>query len=180
MARHSPAARGRPRSEPARRAILDAALELVRERGFTDVTTAEIAALAGTGKQTIYRWWPSKSALVLDALDDWMQQRTERSAPKTLSAFLIELCRGATLAAPVLRSLLAEAQRDPALRTALVRRLVEPRRVALRFCLASHKPAERELLVSAIYGAVMYQLMLHQPLDAAFVRGVKRMINRLS
>ena len=170
--------RGRPRDEDARRAILDAAYQLVRERGFAEVTTADIAARAGAGKQTLYRWWPTKSALVLDALADWIA-RHEVDARGTLSAFLVQLCRGATEAAPILRALLAEAQHDAALRRALERRLIDPLRVRLRSCLEGFRFAERERLISAIYGAVMYQLMLHQPLDAVFIRGITRIVNRL-
>lgn len=143
------------------------------------VTTADIAAQAGAGKQTLYRWWPTKSALVLDALADWIAQH-EDGTPRALTGFLIRLCRGATEAAPILRALLAEAQHDAALRAALERRLIAPLRVALRSRLDGFRPAERERLISAIYGAVMYQLLLHQPLDAVFICSVNRMVNRLA
>jgi AcrR family transcriptional regulator len=55
------------RSERSRRAIYDAALSLVGEAGYAKTTIEGIAARAGVGKQTIYRWWPSKAAVLLDA-----------------------------------------------------------------------------------------------------------------
>ncbi|RZQ62489.1 TetR/AcrR family transcriptional regulator [Amycolatopsis suaedae] len=58
----------RRRSEATRQAILDAALELAGEVGYAKLSVEGIAARAGAGKQTIYRWWPSKGAVLLDAL----------------------------------------------------------------------------------------------------------------
>jgi len=64
--------RGRPRSETARAAILDAADVLLLARGLDAVSMDAIAERAGVSKATIYRWWPTKEALALDALYyDW-------------------------------------------------------------------------------------------------------------
>jgi AcrR family transcriptional regulator len=57
---------GRPRSDTTEQAILKAALELVGSEKYRDVTIEKIAARAKVGKQTIYRWWPTKADLVLD------------------------------------------------------------------------------------------------------------------
>ena len=58
---------GRPRSENARQAILRSTVKLLRKAGFEQLSIEAIAADAGVGKATVYRWWPSKGALVVDA-----------------------------------------------------------------------------------------------------------------
>ena len=56
------------RNMKSRAAILDATLKLLLLKGWRDLTIEGVAAEAGVGKQTIYRWWPSKGALVFDAI----------------------------------------------------------------------------------------------------------------
>src|SRR5258708_6987686 len=64
--------RGRPRSEKTRRAILGAATELLLEPGGGAVSMDAVAERAGASKATIYRWWPSRESLALDALfEEW-------------------------------------------------------------------------------------------------------------
>ena len=60
--------RGRPRSERARKAILEAAAELLLARPLEAVSMDAVAERAGVSKATIYRWWPTKETLALDAL----------------------------------------------------------------------------------------------------------------
>src|SRR5262245_39822188 len=59
---------GRPRNDETRARILDTALRMLRESGYAALTVDGIAAAVGCGKQTIYRWWPGKAEVVLDAL----------------------------------------------------------------------------------------------------------------
>ncbi|WP_329068819.1 TetR/AcrR family transcriptional regulator [Streptomyces sp. NBC_01429] len=67
------------RSERSRRAIHDAALALVVEVGYAKTTIEGIAARAGVGKQTIYRWWPSKAAVLLEAFLDLSERAARES-----------------------------------------------------------------------------------------------------
>jgi AcrR family transcriptional regulator len=69
------------RSERSRRAIYDAALALVGEVGYPKTTIEGIAARAGVGKQTIYRWWSSKADVLLEAFLDLSDQAARAAAP---------------------------------------------------------------------------------------------------
>ena len=62
--------RGRPRSEEAHRAIVEATLTLLDEGGYTALTIEAVAERAGVGKTTIYRRWPSKLELVVEAVGE--------------------------------------------------------------------------------------------------------------
>jgi AcrR family transcriptional regulator len=67
MSTPSTATLGRPRSETARRAILEAVDDMLVEEGYAAMTMKDIAARAGVGKQTVYRWWSSKAEILFEA-----------------------------------------------------------------------------------------------------------------
>ena len=71
------------RNERSRRAVLDAALLLLGETGYSTLTIEAIAARAGVGKQTIYRWWRGKGAVILDALVDGVTDAPGPALPDT-------------------------------------------------------------------------------------------------
>src|ERR1700722_18949791 len=111
------------RSEDARIAVLEAADDLLVERGFAGVTSEGIAAKTGVAKQTIYRWWESKTDILFDALT---QDASEFfTAPDTgdlatdLRARLRQLATflTATDAGAVVRALAGQAQHDPMVAT---------------------------------------------------------------
>jgi AcrR family transcriptional regulator len=108
------------RSEEARMAVLEAADDLLVERGFASVTIEGIAARAGVAKQTIYRWWPSKIDILFDSLvtdaaeyftlaDHGDLGADLRDQLSQLAAFLSKTDEGA-----VFRALAGQAQHDPA------------------------------------------------------------------
>ncbi|WP_395573904.1 TetR/AcrR family transcriptional regulator [Streptomyces sp. BK79] len=71
------------RSQRSRQAIFDAALALVSEVGYPKTTIEGIAARAGVGKQTIYRWWPSKADVLLEAFLDLGDQAARAAGEET-------------------------------------------------------------------------------------------------
>lgn len=77
-----PAPNSTRRSEKSRRAIYDAALALVGEVGYPRTTIEGIAARAGVGKQTIYRWWSSKADVLLEAFLDLSEQASRDAGPE--------------------------------------------------------------------------------------------------
>ena len=74
---------GPVRSEAARQAILRSAADQLAARGYDHLTIEGIAAGAGVGKQTIYRWWPSKGAVVAECLLEGTLLRGELTLPDT-------------------------------------------------------------------------------------------------
>lgn len=166
---------GRPRSEASREAILDAAYWQTMLRGYPHVTAELIASAAGAGKQTLYRWWPSKAAIILEAFAEMGRARIDRPQEAAIRAgdllgFLRTVFAAIAVHGSVLRHLMAEAQFDPKLRSLLRKQLVEPRIDALRRALGERiqNPRRREALVAAIDGAIWRRLLLDEPLDDAF------------
>ncbi|MFD0565946.1 TetR/AcrR family transcriptional regulator [Kitasatospora saccharophila] len=132
----TPVRPGRRRSEESRRAILAAAYELLGEAGYARLTVEGIAARAGTGKQTLYRWWPGKADVLLEAVTAHARQHIP--LPDTgdhaadLHGFLAATFAAATPpTTDALRALMAEAQIDPAFGERFHRTLLTPRREAL-------------------------------------------------
>ena len=109
---------GRRRNEAAQDAILDAAFRLLSGPSAEALTIDAIAAEAGVGRQTIYRWWPSKGAVVADALVRHARavvpERDTGSFAGDLTAFFTDSFAGLENEryAGVLRQIVAEAQHD--------------------------------------------------------------------
>ena len=134
--------RGRPRSAEADRAILTATVELLADRGLAAMSIEEVAARAGVGKTTIYRRWPSKGLLALDAFVASFREEQPLPDTGTLRGDLVAALSAWVLAVTgtsmgrMLTGLIAEAQYDPELRAAWRDRVLEPLRVQYRLMLA--------------------------------------------
>ncbi|MFC3985668.1 TetR/AcrR family transcriptional regulator [Streptosporangium jomthongense] len=125
------------RSDASRRAILTAAFDLVGEVGYAKLSIEGIAARAGVGKQTIYRWWPSKGAVLFDAFLALSEgEEGEAALPDTgdLEADLKTVMRATVveLSDPrydePMRALTTEIAHDPGLAAVYRERLDEPMR----------------------------------------------------
>ena len=174
--------RGRRRSKHSHQAIIAATRQLLVERGYRDVTIEGIAERAGVGKQTIYRWWPSRAALVLEAYLSGGEAVPPPAGGATIGDDVSSLLGWliAVLAEPtggyVLAGLVADLQHDADLARGFRRDVVPARREAMRAVLerardsgAVRADADLELAVDTLHGAVFYRLLLSgAPLDAVF------------
>jgi AcrR family transcriptional regulator len=170
---------GRPRSVATQEAILDASLRLTERIGYPQLTIEGIAAEAGVGKQTVYRWWPSKAAVVLEAFArdarDVVKVRVTGDLEADLARFLVAVSR--RLAGPrgvVFRSLLSAALVDADFATLLYREYLRSRVDDLKIVLTGDDD-ERDVpdqIIEMIYGAIWYRLATNQPLTPAAARRV--------
>ena len=180
-----PAPRGRPRSARAHAAVLKAAVGLLLERGLDAVSMDAVAARAGVSKATIYRWWPTKESLALDALyTEWSAAAPVPRDTGSLRGDLIELLSpwaefvgSQQPYARVIAALLAEARADPAFAAEYRQHVIEPRRDQAReiFGRAIERGEVRagvdlEVALDLIYGPLYLRLLQgHAPLDDSFV-----------
>jgi AcrR family transcriptional regulator len=187
------APRGRPRSEKARTAILDAAAELLLERGLPAVSMDAVAERAGVSKATIYRWWHTKEALALDALyTEWAAARPQPRDTGSLRGDLLSLLLPwARLASSrpygrVIAGLIEQAQTDPAFASEYRSRVVEPRRDQARAIF--QRAIERgeiprdtnvEVALDLLYGPLYHRLLHgHAELSDRFVTDVVDMVKK--
>ena len=181
------------RNQRSQQAILTATADLLGEVSYTKLTVEAIAARAGVGKQTIYRWWPDKGALVLDAYLALVGADQDLTVPDSgdLKADL-RLVLGSlvdSLRDPVFeqryRALLAAIQDDPKLAAALLERLLKPWLAAttqrLRAAQRAGQIGDVDLGVAAelLYGPVYYRWLLRTgPISREYVDAVVAMTLR--
>jgi AcrR family transcriptional regulator len=182
-----PPRRGRPRSEKARLAILEAAAELLLERGLPAVSMDAVAERAGVSKATIYRWWRTKETLALDALyNEWATVQPPARSSGSLRGDLLALLRpwvrlaGSRPYGRVISGLITEAQMDPEFARVYLSRFIEPRRengrAIFRRAIERGEIPENtkiEVALDMLYGPLYHRLLhRHAPLNDRFVRDV--------
>lgn len=181
---------GRPRSERTEKAILAAASQLLAESGLAAMTIEGVAERAGVGKASIYRRWPSRGALAIDAtLGDYLAGQPTRDTGG-LEGDLLATARdwirtvkrqpwGRTL-----KGLIAEVLHDPSLagawRERFVERVRQPRRPIVERAVARGEVptgSDPELIMDLLYGPLYHRYLNgHLPLDDSFAKGVARMV----
>jgi AcrR family transcriptional regulator len=180
---------GRPRSEHARQAILRSTMNLLQKTGFDDLTIEAIAADAGVGKATVYRWWTNKGALVVDAFAAGTESKLH--FPDTGS-----VCRDVSFqmrrAVAIFRSpqgrivaaLLGAGQSDPELLEAFRARFLRPRRqeaynTLLRGIDRGELPVglDLDLVLDILYGSIYMRFLIrHDELTASYVNEVCELV----
>jgi AcrR family transcriptional regulator len=162
------------RNERSRRAILTALVDLISELGYDRVTIEAIAKRAGVGKQTIYRWWPSKGAIALEALGDSLALVVDFSDSGDIVEDLrthmknVTQLMNSTQISPVMQGLIAAAQSDPALSRAHLEKVIEPAAAAWLDRIARAQDsgelradADPQTIIDMLFGAMYFRLMLH-------------------
>ena len=174
---------GRPRSEESRQSILRSTLKLLKQHGgLADLSIEGIAADANVGKTTVYRWWPTKAALVADAF--FASAEEELQFPNTGSVQrdmrlqmrrVIRIFRSER--GKVVAALLAGGQSDPELLEAFRERFLWPKRrqayqTLQRGIDRGELPADSDLdlILDSLYGPIYMRFLIrHDKLDEGFV-----------
>jgi AcrR family transcriptional regulator len=173
---------GRPRSEQAHSAILRSTLKLLGQNGFSELTIESVAAHAGVGKATVYRWWPNKAALIADAFassttrklhfPDTGSVRTDMSQQMRQVIKIFSSRRGRIVSA-----ILGGGQSDRDLIVAFRERFLWPRRREAYATLQRgilrgelRKDVDMDLLLDSLYGPIYMRFLIrHDKLTPDFV-----------
>jgi AcrR family transcriptional regulator len=173
---------GRPRSEEARRAILLSTLALLKEAGFADLSIESIAAHAGVGKATVYRWWPSKASLVMDAFVSVAEQELRYPPTGPAEKAIREQMKRWTLIfggplGKIIAAVIGAGQSEPEMLEAFQNYYVEPRRREARELLKQamengeiRPNLDPGMILDILYGPLYLRLLIKSgPLTLEFI-----------
>ena len=174
---------GRPRSDESRAAILKAAYQILREGGFAEFTVEGVAARAGAGKATIYRWWKSKGTLAVEAFLVAVAPRMDAVAEteSPLDDLRKQVHLAATIyrgrAGQLVRELIALGQADSETGKLLFSDFFEPRRkaafITLRRAQTSgevRRDVDLDVLADALWGPIFHRVLVtHTSIEKPFI-----------
>lgn len=168
---------GRPRCETSRLAILKAAYDLLKERPLPEITSAAIAERAGVSKATLYRWWPSKEAVVLDGYFAAMDQHFEVEPTEDPLADLERHMRSAykTMSGPdgaIFATLVASGHFHPKVMNELNEQMNSPRCQETELLIQRAIKAgqlradlDPEMVTDLLFGPLFGRLMTNAPVE---------------
>lgn len=176
---------GRPRSTRAHKAVLDATVDVLAARGSRGLTIEAVAERSGVAKTTIYRWWPSKDALLLEAIWTLRQQAPVPDTGNIRSDAVahlqghIEIFNRDSRIAPILADTLAEALRNgelgKAFHSGLAAARAPFRQVLKRAVEEGELPADLdyELTIDLLIGPIINRALVSgSPLEPALAERV--------
>jgi AcrR family transcriptional regulator len=180
---NTPPRRGRPRSEVARRAILDAAYKMLAAQGPGRLTVEAVAMEAGVGKPTIYRYWPNARALEMAAmLEQPAPDTSVQAGQSAISDLQQQLEKVVAIFAErrgrQMTQMIAAAEPDSELsklfRNTVILKCREEGRAILERAIIERQvrsDLKIEIALDMIYGPLFYRLLVgHAPLDSEFSR----------
>ena len=169
--------RGRPRSEESEEAILAATIQLLSEKPLREISMEEIARKAGVGKATIYKWWPSKVYVALDAFLKKTNQMVPMPDTGSFERDLLEQVRSQMVfyrspAGHILGQFVAECQIDKQFAALFRKRFLKPRREAAGAIFDRgiergeiDQNLDRELVLDMMFAPAIYRMIVeHAPL----------------
>ncbi len=181
MAETATARKGRPRSEKSRKAILNATNKLLLQSSVQELSIEAIAKKAKVGKTTIYRWWPNKTAVVMDALASQPGMQTPLpTASSHTEAIVMQLEKLVRLLdshnGQTIAQLFSEAQADEKSQQIFNDNLLEPLMDAIKYSLQEGRKTgefrediDDALAVDMLCGPIFFRLMAHpKDLDDEF------------
>jgi AcrR family transcriptional regulator len=180
---------GRPRSEQARLAILRSTLQLLGENGFSDLTIEAVAAHAGVGKATVYRWWPNKAALIADAFASSTSRKLHFPDTGSVYTDMSQQMRQVvkiflSRRGRIVSAMLGGGQSDRDLIAAFRDRFLWPRRHEAYATLERgvqrgelRKNLDMDLLLDSLYGPIYMRFLIrHDKLTGDFVDRLCRLV----
>jgi len=183
---------GRPRSEKARTAVIRSTLALLKRTGFHELSVEAVAAHAGVGKATVYRWWANKGELVIDAFVSAVEKELRfPSAGPVLQSIHVQMRRWAAIfrspLGQIVAAVIGAGQSEPEILEAFRSHWVEPRRVEARRLLGQaitigeiRADLDPDTVLDLLYGPLYIRLLLkHAALNEEFVDTVFEIVSPL-